>query len=155
MSPNTAQSLITLYHLIHIPVTLLIDSSVIIPKQYHLNLTNILVNLHVSQNKDILLLYPQTWFKTFIFIECIFQLPLFIYFVWKHNKREFDTRYHTWSLIYGFNASFTTFVCMMHIIFEGSLFGLLELEIVKLVGIYSPYLIIPFIILVRSLHHLR
>ncbi|CAK9442296.1 uncharacterized protein LODBEIA_P60390 [Lodderomyces beijingensis] len=142
------------YYLTHIPVTLVIDASVIIPKQYHSQLTSFLVQFHTSQNKDIVLLYPQIWFKTFILVEVVFQLPLFVYFCYKYLKRQLDARYYAWSLIYGFNASFTTFVCMVYICMEGGNFGLSEVEAVKLVAVYSPYLFFPLVILVHAFQKL-
>ena len=136
------------YYLLHIPITLLIDSSVIIPTKYHTALTTNLLQFHISQNNDILLLHPQTWFKSFIAFECILQLPLFFYFVKKHVQSNLDVRYYLWSVVYGFNASFTTLVCMVHILIDGQTqFGLNQLSALKLCGIYLPYLIIPLVIL--------
>lgn len=144
------------YYVIHIPITILIDASVIIPTKYHTLLTTTLLEFHTSQNNDILLLHPQTWFKTFIAIECFVQLPLFCYFVAQHLRHQLDVGYYLWSVIYGFNASFTTFVCLVHIIVDGNgvEFGLSQSETIKLCGIYLPYLIIPLIILINGFNHI-
>ena len=99
------------YFIIHIPITIFIDSSIVIPKHYQLPITKSILEFHISTNNDILLAYPQTWFKIFGFIELIFQLPLFFYFIYKllsSNRRVLDVNYYLWSIIYGFNAGFTT-----------------------------------------------
>ena len=143
------------YYLIHIPITILIDASVIIPTKYHTTLTTHLLQFHISQNNDILLLHPQTWFKAFIAIECVVQLPLFFYFVTKHLRSKLDVRYYLWSVIYGFNASFTTLVCLVYISIDGRVvYGLSGVEVVKLWGIYLPYLIIPSIILINGFNQI-
>lgn len=76
MNPLIEKSLFW-YYLIHIPITIFIDSSCIIPQQYQLAITSKIVDFHVSTNHDILLSSPQTWFKIFVTFEVVFQLPLF------------------------------------------------------------------------------
>lgn len=51
-------------------------------------------------------------------------------------------------IIYGFNASFTTFVCLVVTYFEGNSHNLSNKEVYNLIAIYIPYLLIPLVILV-------
>ncbi|KAL6451477.1 hypothetical protein SBY92_002819 [Candida maltosa Xu316] len=142
------------YFIIHIPVTILIDSSIVIPPEYQLSITKVILDFHISTNHDILLAHPQTWFKVFGAVEVVFQLPLFFYFVYKLLAGQLDVKYNLWCVIYGFNAAFTTLVCLVWIAVEGKGFGLSDLEILNLCGIYSPYLILPFILLVHSFRNI-
>ena len=63
--------------------------------------------------------------------------------------------YFLWAVIYGFNAAFTTFVCIGWIILEGPGYGLSYGEIGNLGAIYAPYLLIPFWIMVDSMRRIR
>ena len=146
------------YFIIHIPITIFIDSSIVIPKHYQLSITKSILEFHISTNNDILLAYPQTWFEIFGFIELIFQLPLFFYFIYKllsSNRRVLDVNYYLWSIIYGFNAGFTTFVCLIWLIIEYKNFQLLDLQLINLLAIYIPYLLLPLILLIHSFKQIQ
>lgn len=143
------------YFLIHIPITIFIDSSCIIPQQYQLSISQKIVEFHISTNKDILLAYPQLWFKIFVSFEVLFQLPLFFYFVYKYLSNSLDLNYYLWNIIYGFNAGFTTFVCLIWLIIEYKSYDLLLIQVINLSAIYSPYLIIPIIIITHSFKSIK
>lgn len=66
------------YLLLHIPITVLIDSALAIPQQYQLQVQKTLINFHISQNKDFLLAAPPTWLTFFGWIELTLQLPFFV-----------------------------------------------------------------------------
>ena len=144
------------YFIIHIPITIFIDSSIVIPEQYQLSITKSILNFHITTNNDILLAYPQTWFKIFGFVELVFQLPLFFYFIYKLlSPNSLDVNYYLWSMIYGFNAGFTTFVCLIWLIIEYRNFQLLDYQLINLLAIYTPYLLLPLILLIHSFKQIQ
>lgn len=130
------------YYLIHIPITLIIDSSVVIPPIF--SFQKAIVDFHITTNNDILLTAKPLWFKGFVWIEVLFQLPFFIYSVTKGIL-------HVYNVIYGTNAAITTFASILFVIGEGPGMGLSQAQIVKLVGVYVPYVIIPMVIIKGSI----
>ena len=136
------------YFVIHVPVTVLIDSCLVIPKEWQTTVQRSIVLFHVSTNNDFLLAKPPLWLQVFGFYELVFQLPLFIYGavqLYQNNRQVYP-----WLIIYGFNAAFTTSVCLVYVIMEGAAHGLTNGQICSLFGLYVPYLIIPVFILVDS-----
>lgn len=135
------------YFLIHIPITILIDSNIVVPIEYALELSKLILNFHISANHDFLLLEKPVWFQLFGLVELVFQLPLFFYCSY-HLYKQQSKSYYVYMIIYGFNAAFTTFVCLGVTYFEGHLHGLTTPQIYNLIAIYVPYLLIPFVIMV-------
>lgn len=66
-----------LYFLLHIPITVLIDSALAIPPKYQLDIQKTILEFHISENKDFLLARPPSWLRVFGWIELVLQLPLF------------------------------------------------------------------------------
>ena len=58
-------------------------------------------------------------------------------------------------IIYGFNAGFTTFVCLIWLIIEYKNFQLLDLQLINLLAIYIPYLLLPLILLIHSFKQIQ
>ncbi|CAH2355388.1 uncharacterized membrane protein [[Candida] railenensis] len=137
------------YFVVHIPVTLLIDSCLIVPATWQFNIQKTLVSFHIATNKDFLLDTLPLWLKVFGFIELTFQLPLFFFAAIKlyHNSSSV----YPWLVVYGFNASFTTLVCLVHVLVEGNSHGLQDAEVYGLFGLYVPYFIIPLVMLIDSM----
>lgn len=50
--------------------------------------------------------------------------------------------------MYGFNAFLTTLVCLVYIEAEGVSNGLSNNEVVSLSGMYTPYLLIPLVMMI-------
>lgn len=67
------------YFLLHIPIALLIDCAVVIPPAFRLPLQHTLLTFHATANKDFLVLLAPLWLKAAVFIEIVFQLPLFVF----------------------------------------------------------------------------
>lgn len=65
-----------------------------------------------------------------------------------------DPKRYIYGMIYGFNAGFTTFICIIYDIFTGQEHQLNGSEIIQLVGIYLPYLLIPIVIMVDNYNQL-
>ncbi|ODV79075.1 uncharacterized protein CANTADRAFT_6254 [Suhomyces tanzawaensis NRRL Y-17324] len=136
-----------LYFLIHIPITVLIDSNIVVPREYQWEISTQILDFHVETNKDVLFMGPRPiWFQVFGAVELLFQLPLFVYCI--IHMYAGTKRHYAWMSLYGFNASFTTLVCLFHVYFASDEYGLTLGEKGKLVGIYVPYLLIPLGIMV-------
>lgn len=129
------------YFLIHIPVTIVMDSTLVVPEQFQYDFQKYLINLHIDYNKDFLSLAPPFWLKIFVCFELFFQLPVFFlgpYYLRKNSKKILLAM-----MVYGFNAFATTLVCLVYILREGALNGLTESETWNLFAVYSPYFVIP------------
>lgn len=130
------------YFLVHIPITIFMDSALVVPAEYRFLFASALLDFHISTNKDFMLVSTPIWLKVFGLFELLFQLPLFFYCsakLWEANTRK----HWVYMVLYGFNAAFTTLVCLVYIFAEGPHNGLTQGETYKLMAIYFPYLAIP------------
>lgn len=135
------------YFLIHIPITVLMDATFVIPEHYQISLQRTLSAFHIEQNKDFLAIESPLWMKIFVVWELVFQLPFFMYAVLDYLKNGRNTySAHTWPMffLYGFNAGFTTLVCLIYIIAEGHLHHLSTPQFLNLLGLYTPTMVLPF-----------
>lgn len=66
------------FSITHIIISVLIDSTVVIPQQYQLDIQKQISEYHVTTNNDILLLNAPAWLKAFVWLELIFQVPFFL-----------------------------------------------------------------------------
>lgn len=138
------------YLLVHIPVSILVDSNLIVPRQYQWGPSLALFDWHKQTNHDFLLDQLPLWLQVFGAIELLFQTPLFVYClyaIWSNRSR----RHWPWLAVYGFNAFLTTLVCLVYVVVEGPLNGLLKMQCILLLGIYIPYCLIPLWMMV---HHI-
>lgn len=122
------------------------DSSIVIPFDKLLPFQQYLAQLHLEANKDFLLENPPLWLKYFGAFEILFQLPIFFYAakaLWVGSKSALVVM-----SIYGFNAFFTTGVCLLYVVTQASKNGLNEAEMWNLFGLYSPYFVIPLVMMI-------
>ena len=136
-----------MYMVFHVPITIFVDSSLVIPPQYQLEITKSLLATHLDANKDFLLVQLPLWLKVFGAFELAFQLPLFFYCayaIWRQTSKS----YYVWMTVYGFNAMLTTLVCMVYVWVDGEVNNLTLAEVYQLEVVYSPYLVIPLIMMV-------
>lgn len=130
------------YFLIHIPITLLIDSAIVLPPKLHI--AGSLLSKQIQDNNDFLLWDRPLWLQAFVFLELTVQLPLFVQFVKQLHRNYVDSG----SLrLYGVLASTTTLVCIGAILeghYPGTVIPLSASDKFKLVSIYFPTFIIPF-----------
>ncbi|KAK6458356.1 transmembrane protein 6/97 [Scheffersomyces xylosifermentans] len=139
------------YYILHIPITVLIDSTIVTPSSYQLDISKNILAFHIQQNRDFLLVETPLWFKLFGLVELVFQLPLFFYFSYQIlRKNTSNANYLVLSVIYGFNAAFTTFICIGYALIEGEAHGLSSAQAFQLAAVYVPYLVIPSLILLDS-----
>ncbi|CCE66188.1 hypothetical protein TPHA_0P00300 [Tetrapisispora phaffii CBS 4417] len=159
-------SFYTYYSLLHIPITLCIDSTVVLPWRWFPRWVQAAVRWHVAQNHDYLLDDPPWWLVLFVAVELLVQLPLFCYFAWqlprlrrpasvaagddkllKGARRRQHRRVLALLRGYGANASLTTLVCIVHICRWGHVVGgagaLSPAQKLQLVAVYLPTFVIP------------
>lgn len=132
------------YFLIHIPITIFMDLNLVVSRDYQWSMLTKLLDFHIDTNHDILLIDRPGWLQVFGAIELLFQLPLFFYFVYQMPR---PTRQHwVWMVVYGFNAALTTLVCLVYVYQDQS--RLSDPEKFKLLAIYTPYLLLPLVMMV-------
>ncbi|KAL3228479.1 putative membrane protein [Nakaseomyces bracarensis] len=157
------------YSLVHIPITVLIDSSVVVPEKFQL--LPGLVRFHVEQNHDYLLYEKPAVLRCFVWLELIVQLPLFVYFAWEFRQlwslrgqdkklakdgvvsdvgsqiESRTRRLYRLLYLYGVNAASTTLWCIymvcMHGYYPATGEPLSTPDLVNLVFVYLPTFIIP------------
>lgn len=127
------------------------DATFVIPIEYQIELQKILSKFHIDQNKDFLAIETPLWIKIFVIWELIFQLPFFIFGAidyLRNDKRGFSK--FTWPMfiLYGFNAGFTSLVCLIYVLAEGESKGLSFSQVLNLAGLYAPTMVLPFIMMV-------
>lgn len=147
-STTKADTFYFLYFLLHIPITILIDSSLVISKEYLFPFQRDLIEFHITSNKDFLLENPPFLLVIFGWIEVLFQLPFFFigaYYLYKRNPKI-----ELYIAFYGLEASLTTMYCICYVFLLGKTFDLTNLEINKLVFVYLPTFVIPFCMLLDT-----
>lgn len=89
--------------------------------------------------------------QAFVIWELIFQLPFFVYGAYdylRNNRRGYSKSMWVWFLLYGFNAGFTSLICVIEILWNGNSHGLNIGEVIKLALVYFPTTILPFIMMI-------
>lgn len=122
------------------------DSCLVIPWHYLHPFQQYLAKLHVTSNKDFLLQDPPLWLQYFGAFEVVFQLPVFFiaaYSLYKGRKSVLVVM-----AIYGFNAFFTTGVCLLYVLAMSQDKGLRKHEMWNLFALYVPYFIIPLVMMI-------
>lgn len=138
------------YFLIHTPITVLMDATFVIPTHLQLPLQRTLAEFHISTNKDYLAQAPPAWMQAFVAWELVFQLPFFLVAAYNflHNARKgYSRNLYVWFLLYGFNAGFTSLICVVEILANGSANGLSLKETITLALVYLPTTIVPFVMM--------
>lgn len=143
---NKRDSFYLAYFLLHIPITLLIDLCLVLPPSSRFAIQNTLVEYHILANKDFLLADPPLWLRIFGGFEILYQLPFFVVGAWALWKQW--TPIYVGITVYGFNAFLTTLVCLAYVESEGVANGLTRDEVLALGGLYTPYLLIPLVMMV-------
>lgn len=134
------------YFLVHIPITLLVDSCLVIPQESRYWVQQLVFNFHVHMNKDFLLEKPALWLQTFGWFEILVQLPIF--FVAPLALARNSSKIYVVMTVYGFNAFLTTLVCLVYVLDKGEAHGLSVEETWNLFALYVPYLVIPLFMMV-------
>lgn len=130
------------YLVLHVPITIVMDSTMVIPPRHQLAIQRTLLRIHIAENKDFLLLTLPLWLQVFGWFEMVVQLPVFV--VGSVGLARNTAKIYPVLMVYGFNAFLTTLVCVVYALVEGPGHGLTTAEVWRLVAVYSPYLAIPF-----------
>ncbi|AOA61502.1 hypothetical protein PP7435_CHR1-2885 [Komagataella phaffii CBS 7435] len=136
-----------IYFLLHIPITVVIDATVVIPPWFQWQ--EKLVEFHQQANGDFLLDSKPLWFRSFVYLELILQLPAFVVLVvdyWRNSR--FSPRWYPLITIYGFNAALTTYTCLVYITQREVGSGLVRFNW-PLFLVYLPTFIIPAVMSVQ------
>ncbi|XP_060114864.1 sigma intracellular receptor 2 [Heteronotia binoei] len=150
------EGLFALYFASHIPLTLLLDAQALSAAWHPAPLTEML-NWYTTSFKDPLVAQCPAWFKSFLFCEVFLQLPFFpvaAYAFWKGNCKWIRTP----AIIYATHVATTLVPLLAHFLFhdfsDSKPAGPQTwLERLRLCAIYSPYLLIPLLLLGTMLFH--
>ncbi|XP_032284564.1 sigma intracellular receptor 2 [Halichoerus grypus] len=150
--------LLGLYFLSHVPITLLLDLQVVLPREFYpVELTNLL-KWYTKEFKDPLLQAPPTWFKSFLFCELVFQLPFFpiaTYAFLRGGRRWIRTP----AIIYSVHTMTTLIPILSTFLFDdfSKASGFKGQgpktfhERLTLLSVYAPYFLIPLMLLLFML----
>ena len=111
--------------------------------EYYPSVLQGLITWYTTKFKDPLVNQPPIWFQTFIYMECFFQLPIFFLAIYGLLKKYNWIRIPL--IIYGTHV-FTTVAPIMTEL--ATVNTLLAKEKLILLGIYFPYIFIPFLLVV-------
>lgn len=88
-------TLFILYFLVHIPITVLIDSQLFLPSQWFPLALKQMLHQYAVDYGDVVVMEPQLlWMRAFVGCEIFYQLPLMIvilYGLW--NRKKIETLY--------------------------------------------------------------
>ena len=136
--------LFVLYFATHIPITLLVDAQAVLPPAWFPGFARRLVDYHVRTFHDPLMRAPQPgWFRALVACELGLQLPFF--FVALRALAARDDGARDAMLVYGAHVATTMVPILGALATDNSAFPS-ELARLTLVGIYSPYLLVPLLL---------
>lgn len=124
--------------LFHVLITLAIDSTIALPEEYQLGFQKYLAQVHLDQNKDLLVASRPKWLQGFVWVELLFQTPFFIGAAIGLTKDCKKT--YLWILLYCVEAAITTFGCLVEVVY---LDGLTQNEKLNLFFVYLPTCLVP------------
>ncbi|KAH9980855.1 transmembrane protein 6/97 [Lactifluus volemus] len=148
-----------IFFLIHIPATLLIDCQAIWPNQLVPRFVQSFIPFYVRLSGDPLMggamgLLPNgselTWFKSFLYIEALFQLPVFVLGargLWLDSRGIYGLL-----VLYGASTSTTTLACIATVIntpttsaatIASNVVSITPAQRVILLSSYVPFFVIP------------
>lgn len=109
-------------------------------------------DFHVAQNEDFIVFEKPAWFMSFIWIEILFQLPFFVYGAYKLLTKTATPTTHLWMLVYGVNASLTTWACLAEVWARE---GLTAAVRYNLLAVYAPFCLISGVIVIDVFQRLQ
>lgn len=124
----------------HALITIAIDAAIAIPDAYLFDFQKSLIGYHIRQNNDLLVLAKPAWLQAFVWLEILFQLPLFIIApvaLWRDVKSLYPIM-----LIYGIEASVTTYACLAETLY----LELSQPAKMTLFFVYLPTCVLPLFI---------
>ncbi|XP_034996118.1 sigma intracellular receptor 2 [Zootoca vivipara] len=143
------------YFLTHIPITLLVDLQSLPGAGFYPRSLKELTTWYTVAFKDPMMQDPPAWFRAFIFCEAFLQLPFFpiaAYAFWKGNCKWIRIP----AIIYATHVMTTLLPIFGHVLFNDFSRSKHPApqtlhERLTLCAIYSPYFLIPCLILLTML----
>ncbi|KAF8586343.1 hypothetical protein K439DRAFT_1652632 [Ramaria rubella] len=150
-----------LFFLIHVPATLLIDLQALYPQTLAPGFAKNIVSFYISLSGDPLIAganhyygesYEFAWFRSFLWLELLFQFPVFIIGargLWKDSRSIYLLL-----LIYGASTATTTLSCLTTVLAVPTAtdaknaletVAVTDLQRLFLLSSYVPFLIIPVV----------
>lgn len=134
------------YFIIYIPVTVIMDLTMVVPERFQPGWQQTLAAFHINTNKDFLLREMPLWLYISATFELFVQLPIF--FIAARALKRNCQKVYVLMTVYGFNAFFTTLLCLAYVWRDASSYGLTTGEKANLLGLYTPYFLIPLFMMV-------
>ncbi|CAJ0938144.1 unnamed protein product [Ranitomeya imitator] len=144
-----------LYFFSHIPITLLVDLQPVLPAGWYPQQLLDVMKWYAVTFKDHLMMNPPPWFKSFVYCEAILQLPFF--FVAAYAFLKGGCRWiRIPAIVYSSHVATTVFPILAQLLYgdfpkTSQVDSPSQQERLTLVSIYSPYLVIPLLILLTML----
>ncbi|KAJ8298177.1 hypothetical protein KUTeg_024708 [Tegillarca granosa] len=146
-----------LYFASHIPITIFVDSQVLLPKWFYPKQLLDLKDWYCREYRDPMMVAPPAWFKTFVYCEMLVQFPFFfvaLFAFWKGIEQCKWIRIPL--IVYSTHVATTTIAICYHIYahdFRTSAFPGPESmpQRLLLLSFYFPYLLIPVMSLIDAL----
>ncbi|CAL5220762.1 g2826 [Coccomyxa viridis] len=137
--------LVVVFLLVHIPVTLFVDSQAVLPREWYPEPAVNLLDGYVKSLNDPLMKYTPPWFKSLAWLETVFQLPFFVAgsYAYALGRPWIKTP----AIIYGISTATTVVPCLA----EVAAAALPLNNRLTLMAIYTPYLLIPALMAARML----
>ncbi|KAM9319263.1 sigma intracellular receptor 2 [Gastrophryne carolinensis] len=143
------------YFLSHIPITLMVDLQALLPAAWYPQQLLDLMKWYTVSFKDHLMMNPPPWFKSFVLCEAFLQLPFFpvaAYAFFKGNCRWIRVP----AIVYSSHVATTVLSILAHLLYgdfpkNSQIDSPTQQERLTLVAVYSPYLVIPLLILATML----
>ncbi|CCH60762.1 hypothetical protein TBLA_0D02590 [Henningerozyma blattae CBS 6284] len=150
MLTDFEQTIYWWYFLIHIPISIFIDTSIITEGRTLHPIFKKAINWHTVENNDYLVGERPKWLQFFVWTEMFYQLPLFFIAVLYGTT----TIPETFLKLYGLLAGGSSLWCLIDIVFNGHYFllnpkkhtprrALPIMAKLKLALFYFPYFLLP------------
>ncbi|ESK97750.1 hypothetical protein Moror_17376 [Moniliophthora roreri MCA 2997] len=144
----------TLFFLVHIPATLLLDLQAIYPKHLVPSALASLQEWYIDFSGDPLISgmarglgnSELRWFQSFVYLEMLFQLPTFIF----GAKALIEGKRSIYPLlcVYGASTATTTYPCLLYITDAGNAGTITTFQYSLLLSSYIPFFLIPLVMAV-------
>lgn len=134
------EQLCLIFFISHIPITILVDSQAIIPREHFPLFARNMLDDFLRDFKDPLMTPPlEIWFKSFIYSELVFQFPMFFVGVYAFAKRSNAPWIRILLIMYG-SFVVATMVPILTVLATHREEGY---NPYACVGFYAPYMIFP------------
>lgn len=131
-----------LYFITHIPITLCVDLQVIFGHLYPKALTDV-NDWYLATYHDMIIARKPLWLQSFIWAECLFQMPFFFVATYGLWKRKNWIRIP--SIIYGSHVATTVWAILAEILLGND--NTVQ-EKATLFGFYAPYFVVPALLVI-------